>query len=182
MNVDIAYSEFRARVEQLLPEGAHFLPAASDQELADLAATLGRPVPEELVALLRSAGGQSDSADGPLEWCRFLTPAEIGEQYAMLRELFNDPPEEEVQPSTYRWQIWGPGWIPFAASDGNSFILDTEPGLNGVVGQIFFRPNVPDLDDPLASSLSEFFVVVNAELEAGSYTVDDGTLLLDAWQ
>ena len=112
-------------------------PGATQDELAALEATLGRPLPPELAALLHSVNGDLYigeynllSTQGIADWwARHKCWLDDG-TYAHL-EAFDD--ERDI--IKVAW--WHPGLIPVLEDSGcNQLCLDLDPGPNGVVGQM----------------------------------------------
>lgn len=156
-------------------------PPADEDALRRLAEVLGQPAPDELAALLRVADGQGGDPQeaGPLNFHRFLGVDEIVALHTMLDEVVGDLAGPVEQPAAYSRTVWSPGWVPFLADEGHAYLVDTVPGESGVVGQVFFRPNVPDLDEPKADSLVAFLDRVTALVEAGDrHQVELGSVLL----
>jgi cell wall assembly regulator SMI1 len=164
-----AAERFRAAVEAALPGTVPFLPGADDATLDALERDLGRPWPPELRALLATVGGQEDGISGPLNLMRFLRPEEIVAMHAMLVSAVGELTEPAAQPAPYRWEVWSDAWIPFVAFQGDSYCVDTDPGETGTAGQVFQRPNVPDLEEPEAPSVRAFLDGLAERLEQGRF-------------
>lgn len=158
---------------------APFRPPATDADLARLAASIGRPVPADLASLLRVADGQepADGTYGPVNLHRFLGVDEIIALHGMLGETVGDLSEPVAQPSAYSCTVWSPAWIPFMASEGDCYAIDLAPGETGVVGQVFSRPNVPDLEPPLADSIPAFLRKIVDVVDDGAYEVHSGSIV-----
>lgn len=175
-----SFAEVRAALERALPAPtASFRPPASRDELQRLGKALGRPVPLELAALLTVANGQDDvaGASGSINDHRFLGVGEIIDMHRMLDAVVGDLSMSAPQPSSYTDLVWSPAWIPFLASEGDCYAIDMAPGEAGRVGQVLFRPNVPDLDEPKAPSLAAFLQTVVEIIEAGDYEVSYNSIV-----
>lgn len=168
-----AAERFRAAVEAALPGTVPFLPGADAATLDALEAELGRPWPPGLRALLATIGGQEDGISGPLNLMRFLRPEEVVAMHAMLVSAVGELTEPAAQPSPYRWETWSDAWIPFVAFQGDSYCVDTDPGETGVPGQVFQRPNVPDLEAPEAPSVAAFLDGLAERLEQGRFELQE---------
>jgi cell wall assembly regulator SMI1 len=174
------FGRLRRSIERLLPETAPFLPGASDRDLDRLAAETGLTLPADLCALLRVSAGQDDPDQlyGPLNFHHFLTIDEMIEMHRMLTDAVGDLAAPVEQPASYRWTVWSESWLPFLAFQGDSYLLDLDPGERGTSGQVVFRSNVPDLDEPKAPSLTAFLARAADLIEAGHATVEESTLVL----
>ncbi|HEY1133759.1 MAG TPA: SMI1/KNR4 family protein [Nocardioides sp.] len=168
-----AAERFRRAVETALPGTVPFLPGADDATLDVLEGELGRPWPTELRELLTTVGGQEDGISGPLNLLRFLRPEEVVAMHAMLVGAVGELTEAAAQPAPYRWETWSDAWIPFVAFQGDSYCIDTDPGETGTVGQVFLRPNVPDLEAPEAPSLHAFLDGLAERLETGAFELHE---------
>ncbi|KOV90066.1 SMI1/KNR4 family protein [Nocardia sp. NRRL S-836] len=174
------FTRLRAAVERELRETAPFLPGATDEDLDRLAAATGLVLPADLCALLRTSAGQHDPGQlyGPLNFCHFLTIDEIIEMHRMLTDVVGDMAEPVEQPSYYRWTVWSASWLPFLAFQGDCYVLDLDPGERGTAGQVVFRPNVPDLEEPKAPSLTAFLARAADLVETGQARVEESTFVL----
>jgi cell wall assembly regulator SMI1 len=177
-----AWRDLCAALQGVLPEPtARFLPPAEDA-VRRLEDATGHALTEELRAYLAVTGGQDDPdwANGPFGGAHFLTPDEMLWFVQEMPALFDDEDTPPVrQPSPYSREVWSRGWVPVLGFEGDTWVVDLDPGEEGVVGQVFFRPNVPDLGPPVAGSLTEFFARATAEIGAGHFTEDTNTLWFD---
>ena len=126
--------------------GLDFLaPGASEEEIADFEAFVGRPLPDDFRrSLARHNGTHSLAAPyGPkAEDFDVLLNIESMKNYlGSLRSLLNGgdfeglvpDPEGPVGPV---W--WSMGWIPFVSeSTGNHMCIDLDPPADGTFGQVF---------------------------------------------
>ncbi|MEV6237851.1 SMI1/KNR4 family protein [Lentzea sp. NPDC051838] len=174
------FTRLRTLIEQLLPGTAPFLPGATDHDLDRLATATGLALPADLVEMLRVSAGQDDPdyLHGPLNFHHFLTIDEIIEMHRVLTDVVSELARPVEQPAHYRWTVWSESWLPFLAFQGDSYLVDLEPGEHGTVGQVVFRPNVPDLDEPKAPSLTAFLARAADLVEAGHAEVEESTLVL----
>jgi len=174
------FGRLRRSIERLLPDTAPFLPGASDRDLDRLAAGTGLTLPADLCALLRVSAGQDDPGQlyGPLNFHHFLTIDEMIGMHRMLTDAVGDLAVPVAQPAWYRWTVWSESWLPFLAFQGDCYFLDLDPGELGTSGQVAFRPNVPDLDQPRAPSLTAFLGRAADLIETGRATTDGDTLVL----
>ncbi len=174
------FTRLRNAIERELPDAAPFLPGATDHDLDRLATATGLALPADLCALLRTSAGQDDPdhLNGPLNFHHFLTIDEIIEMHRMLTDTVGDMATPVEQPAYYRWTIWSESWLPFLAFEGDCYLLDLDPGERGTAGQIVFRPNVPDLDEPKAPSLTTFLARAADLIETGQAHTEEDTLVL----
>ncbi|RSN25572.1 hypothetical protein DMC61_27740 [Amycolatopsis sp. WAC 04169] len=174
------FARLRSIIERELPDAAPFLPGASEQELDRLATETGLVLPAELRDLLSVSAGQDDpdQLNGPLNFHHFLTVDEIVEMHRMLTDVVGDLAEPVEQPACLQWTVWSESWLPFLAFQGDCYFLDLAPGERGTLGQVVFRPNVPDFDDPVAPSLTAFLARAADLVEAGHVKAEDGTLVV----
>ena len=174
------FARLRNVIERGLPDAAPFLPGATDHDLDRLATATGLVLPAELCALLRVSAGQDDPDQlyGPLNFHHFLTIDEIIEMRRMLTDAVGDMATPVEQPAYYRWTVWSESWLPFLAFQGDCYLIDLDPGERGTAGQVVFRPNVPDLDEPKAPSLTAFLARAADLIEAGDADIEGSTLVL----
>jgi cell wall assembly regulator SMI1 len=174
------FARLRNAIEQRLPDTAPFLPGATDHDLDRLATATGLVLPADLCALLRVSAGQDDPDQlyGPLNFHHFLTIDEIIEMHRMLTDAVGDMATPVQQPASYRWTVWSESWLPFLAFQGDCYLLDLDPGERGTAGQVVFRPNVPDLDEPKAPSLTAFLARAADLIETGHADTEESTLVL----
>lgn len=142
-------------------------PPASSTEIDMLEETIGVKLPQSFRNYLSTLNGQKNTEESSrdrnketplLGYNTFLSIAGILETWSMLNELFEDENkpidwvvEDKIQPF-----VWRKGWIPFTEHEGDCIILDCNPGKNGRYGQVFIRPNVPDIEGVIAESFEEF--------------------------
>jgi cell wall assembly regulator SMI1 len=174
------FLRLRALIERRLPETAPFRPGATEHDLERLAAATGLVLPADLCALLRASAGQDDPDQlyGPLDYHHFLTIDEIIEMHHMLTDAVGEMATPVEQPAYYKWTVWSESWLPFLAFQGDCYLLDLDPGERGISGQVVFRPNVPDLDEPKAPSLTAFLARAADLIETGQAATEESTLVL----
>ena len=174
------FTRLRALIEGQLPGTAPFLPGATEPDLDRLATETGLALPDDLCALLRTSAGQDDPGHlyGPLNFHHFLTIDEMVGMHRMLTDAVGDLAAPVEQPAYYRWTVWSASWLPFLAFDGDCYFLDLAPGDRGTHGQVAFRPNVPDLSEPIAPSLTAFLTRAADLVETGNATTEDSTIVL----
>lgn len=126
------------------------------------------------------SAGQDDPDQlyGPLNFHHFLTIDEIIAMHRMLADAVGDMAAPVEQPAYYRWTVWSESWLPFLAFEGDCYLLDLDPGERGTAGQVVFRPNVPDLDEPKAPSLTAFLTRAADLIETGQAHTEESTLVL----
>lgn len=144
---------------------------ASERQLAELAVSLGQPVPPQLVEVLRlSDGAAVSSGDEELDWHQtmtggwgLLTTNEIATEHANWAALAAEGHYDGVaydlgKPGATALRLVHPGWIPFARDwGGNHLAVDTVPGSTGVAGQVLeFGRDLPDGPLVRADSIVDF--------------------------
>ncbi|MEV7971927.1 SMI1/KNR4 family protein [Cellulomonas sp. NPDC089187] len=180
-DVTVEFRRLRSHLERLAPGSARtFNPPATADELERLDEVLDGRTPPELRALLSEANGQDDPSGvyGMINHLSFCSVDELVRFHRELADAVGDMVEPRPQPSAYRWSVWSPDWIPVMTVDGDALMIDLDPGETGTVGQVFVRPNAPDLDEPLASSLGGYLARANELIEAGEYEVDDDVVTI----
>ncbi len=93
--------------------------------------------------------------------------------HRMLTDAVGDLATPVEQPACYRWTVWSPSWLPFLAFEGDCSLVDLDPGERGTPGQVVFRPDVPDLGAPRASSLAAFLTRAADLVETGHASVEE---------
>lgn len=157
---------------------ATFRPGNSEAEIDRLELVVGRPLPAEVREFLRLQGGQDDPRwmNGSINFQHFMTIDEMIAEHEVMADISADWSWPQEQPSHYAWSGWSPGWLKFMSFQGDGFTLDLDPGELGTVGQVFFRPNVPDLEPPLATSIGGFLDLLIARLREGDYEIENETV------
>ncbi len=138
------------------------LPGASAADLDALAATLGKPLPEELRTWLSWHNGQNADVPGAFEQSFNLMSAQ---------EIADAKKELDAQPH----EGWQANWMPFLDSDNGDYLC-LDLGAPGCPVRECWRARA---DHPIASpSLSAWVADFIANLEQGAYTEDPerGTL------
>lgn len=116
-------------------------PGASEEELEQLAHTLGVKLPQEMADFYSVHNGQ-DWAVGTKSFVRNLTlsPIEqIIEDWEFLNEEFDpDEMEPDIEPEM-KPLLWNPRWIPIASNGGGDHLcIDTDPSEKGTFGQMLY--------------------------------------------
>jgi cell wall assembly regulator SMI1 len=169
--------ELWRRIEQVLqrhaPETAATLaPAASEQDLAALEATIGIALPNDFRESLKVHDGQDDptrcrpfTGDGLL-----LSTAEIADRWKMLTEI-------EEGERTRGGPGYGPWWkttcIPFTDADGNALCIDMDPGLNDRTGEVVCHVHDGEIERGIATSYRAWLSSLADRLEAGRFEIDE---------
>ena len=114
-------------------------PPVTEAALGTLAAAIGRPVPEDLVTLLRVNDGTFAGHDGPvIIYPPLLSAKQMAEQYGEMMNHQADPYEgfaaDPAPPgadlSTFEG-MWHASFLPFAECDGAGHFLSTDTGAVG---------------------------------------------------
>jgi cell wall assembly regulator SMI1 len=166
-----------------------FNPPASAEALAELAAHLARPLPDDLRAmLLTSNGGRPGSyplpmrATKPIKW-RLLSAAEIAERWIFLHSVARDVRFEgvvrTVGPVRAVW--WDAGWIPIAdCGTGDAVCIDMDPAQGGVAGQLVLYAHDFAERKVLYRSALDWISESADDIEAGRYVYETGVGLVAA--
>ncbi|MGL4553995.1 MAG: SMI1/KNR4 family protein [Gemmataceae bacterium] len=130
---------------------------ATAAELSALAASLGRPVPDELASWLHWHNGQGEEGVGSLVGAfNVLGSEEIADEYAERQKGASDGP-------------WHAGWLPLLDDfQGDLVCLDTTRPGHPVIEVWRGKDEAEDV----APSLAEWVTGLVAEFEAGNYVED----------
>jgi cell wall assembly regulator SMI1 len=166
-----------------------FNPPASAEALADLAARLAFPLPDDLRALLlTSDGGRPGSyplpmrATEPTKW-QHLSAAEIAERWIFLDSVAHDVRFEgvvrTVGPVRAVW--WNRGWIPIAdCGTGDVVCIDMDPAQGGVAGQLILYAHDFAERNVLYRAALDWLSESADDIEAGRYVYEAGVGLVAA--
>ncbi len=130
-------------------------PGASDDELHHLEAALGRPVPDDLKALLKWHNGQDENFEGCFrEQWYLLSAKQIGEVHA-----------QKLSEEKDRWR---PEWVPFLDDDRDDCVL-LDTGHRPPPVREFWQKSG---DHPAAPSLAAWLAEFVRAVERGEYAED----------
>jgi cell wall assembly regulator SMI1 len=170
-------------------------PAATTEALKKLEGKIGALLPAGARASYRIHDGQRSGAEnglfpsmgddvlGPEPAFRLLSVAEIGREWARMKEVFDsgDFAGRKSKPQRgIRSDWWNPGWVPIADNGaGDFFCIDRAPAAAGQAGQIIVVYN--DMPERLriAASLEEWLAQLADGLLAGAFvwSEDDEDLI-----
>jgi cell wall assembly regulator SMI1 len=170
-------------------------PSAKSGALEKLQAKLGLGLSADFADSVRLHDGQKEAAElglfpitddalGAMPSCRLLALAEIGREWAMMKEL-HDIGEFAVRKSEpargVRDDWWNPAWVPIADNGGGDyFCLDLAPTRGGTAGQIiiFFH----DMKDRprIAKSYAAWLEELAKGFESGRYILDEDNGIVEA--
>ena len=147
--------------------------------------SFGRPVPDDLAAVLRVCDGAGFHAVLPVSGgmygeavLTFASVAEILADYRTQRDLtaigeFADCEPEDTAPGV-RETWWDEGWLPFGGDGGGNLLcLDYHPAPGGTPGQVLTHDHETGEHALEASSLTAFLEAGAAALEAGRFVWDE---------
>ncbi|NJK44760.1 MAG: hypothetical protein HC933_11155 [Pleurocapsa sp. SU_196_0] len=99
---------------------------------------------DELFQSLEIVNGQTASDQPFFERFSLFSADEIVANYKLMNEeVVSDlldsgvDLEEGESIGPVKPHVWNPGWIPFAGDGGNFLCIDTDPDVDGSVGQVF---------------------------------------------
>jgi cell wall assembly regulator SMI1 len=170
-------------------------PSARAGALEKLQAKLGLSLPADFADSVRLHDGQKESAEhglfpmadndlGAMPSCRLLALAEIGREWAMMKQL-HDVGEFASQKSKpargVRDDWWNLAWVPIADNGGGDyFCLDLAPARGGSAGQVivFFH----DMNDRprIAKSYAAWLETLAEGFESGQYVLDEDEGIVEA--
>lgn len=155
------------------PDGL-FAPAKIDEQ-ERLVAAIGRPLPEQLSALLSCHDGESQAAESFLLAGAWLMPASTIEadyrshkENANRQNLLNiaDPENFRVHGSVYP-SLWRSGWIPFMEVGKDPWAIDLDP-FKGVEGQVISVQIENNIISVKATSIEDFLSRYLDSLRSGT--------------
>lgn len=191
--LEVVWGEYLAWLGATFPRVAASLqppdPTAA-RALAELADTVGAPMPEEMAALYRLTGGEparvmDDGGHGVLFGVALMPIAEVV-SYArrpfkwdadgVARDMQDEDCRPEVrEPTRLRAAALHRGWVPFGdAAGGNYIAVDLAPGPAGTVGQVINIGQNEEVRFVLADSIAEFVALLHELGLAGVVEVIEG--------
>lgn len=153
-------------------------PPASEDAIAALERTLGRPMPRDVRDLLRLADGQDeDFVDQDLTWlpsARLLSVEAIERSWADARPWDRELETEALQDEgRIRRLVRHPAWLPIAGDAEANLFLDLAPGPKGTVGQLIEFVSESELE-VIAPLLGAFFATYARLIEEGALIIRKG--------
>jgi len=170
-------------------------PPADNAKVEKLQKKLKLALPPDFLASVQLHDGQKSDAEhglfpappdelGPVPSRRLLPLADIGREWAMMKELHDIGEFEGRKPKATRgiqnvW--WSPGWVPIADNGGGDyFCLDLAPAAGGMVGQVIQFGHEGTDQRRAAKSLAEWLAKLARGFKAGKYVLDEGDGLINA--
>ncbi|MET1078929.1 MAG: SMI1/KNR4 family protein [Pseudomonas sp.] len=179
MTIEHSWTIIEQRLASEFPAAAATLNAgASMEKIKTLEHVIGQPLPKDFVAsLMRHDGQRQSDLEGSelLNFNRLLTVDEMIHDWKQCAELFEGFGEIEwLQPKRIKNLTWNTGWLRFSDFQNDGFVLDLDPTEQGIVGQIFFRPNSENQTQTWADSFSGFLARLAALYESKTYELEQG--------
>lgn len=172
-------------VERVLAERAPRVAAtlrgpASFEGIDRLRATVGRELPDDVVASLRRHDGQ-DNPTRLLDLFDHHTLLGVDEMIGtsdMRAGIFEgrdgETSIEWMVPDKVRTVMNCRGWLQFTDVEGRGYALDLDPLPAGDVGQIISLPIDGPTPEPEFPSFTAWFSDIAERLDAGAFRVEDG--------
>jgi cell wall assembly regulator SMI1 len=177
--------ELWRRIERVLqthaPETAKTLARpATDQELAELEATIKLTLPTDLRLSLLIHNGQNDETrchsfcgEGVL-----LDTKQIAYRWKMTTEI-DEAEQFSAAPRQGPW--WKTSCIPFTDAEGNMLCVDMDPALGNRIGEVVCHVHDSEIERGLAASFGAWLSSLAQRLDEGRFRIDDyGYLWLDS--
>lgn len=169
-------------------------PPADEAKIEKLQQKLKLALPPDFIASLHVHDGQKADADGlfpgppdelgPVPSYRLMPLADIGREWAMMKELHDAGAFEGRKPKAARGIQpvgWSLGWVPIADNgSGDYFCLDLAPGKGGTVGQVILFGHEGSDQRRVAKSLADWLGKLARGFEAGKYVLDEDEGLIEA--
>ena len=148
-------------------------PGASVDAIAATEAELGVTFPEELRESLARHDGSVEGS-WPVSYV-LLSLEGMKPEAKVWNELldngiFGEQADHDASQGTGATQKgwWNKGWIPLDADGGgNGAVIDTNPGPNGVVGQVLDMDHEVGPSGPKFASLTDYLNDIADQIEAG---------------
>lgn len=182
-----SWEQIERTLVEHLPEIAKSLgPPATAKQLFALEKSLGCKLPRDLLDSLSIHNGMTSNRyrlKSVFEYDIPLTATGIARAAKMMRRLLLSGCWEgcdggEIDRGRIKDAAWSIGWVPVTDFDGDSYIVDLDPGSRGKPGQVWRRSNVAQTHGVVANSWREFLELFAVRLAAGKLKICDGTLLL----
>ncbi len=168
------FDRFREWLAANYEEGLHSLnPPATDQELEELQATLGYPLPPDLVNFLQVHNGQKSESGWLIDGQELLSSHRIIDEWKVWQGLLDSgdfdgitsEPQDGIKNS---W--WNKKWIPITYNGfGDHYCIDLDPAENGTSGQVITMFHDEGVRGLLSSSLDEWFKSYVEDLFSGKF-------------
>ncbi|WP_196161784.1 SMI1/KNR4 family protein [Reinekea sp. G2M2-21] len=147
---------------------------ATETEISDLEALIGKELPSDFKALYRLANGQQDKNQPFFQnGYDFMPISAIRVNYEMMLDLYNSNSQfREVYGNsgaiTDVW--WKPDWIPFGYMiSGDHYCIDMSPGPTGTEGQVIEFIHDDSIRYHKGLSINDFLGDLDIGLRSGKY-------------
>jgi cell wall assembly regulator SMI1 len=171
-----SFAEFISHLSQVHRPSVELLaPPASEAELAQFEAWLGRPLSKQAREVYTLHNGQLTSLS-PFEFLdrKLLSLAEVLEQMRIPADVrpLGIVDDSDIEDDRVSENFPSLGHIPIFSDETGNFIgYDLKPSPKGRVGQVLvFGADVGV--EVVFNSLNELWGALNAELEAGHWTIE----------
>jgi cell wall assembly regulator SMI1 len=156
-----------------------FQAPATDNDIGRLISFIQNEIPEEFLNLYRINNGQKKETEF-INFNRLLSIEEILASQHMLNDVLSDFDEIEwLEPDKIKNLVWSPNWIKFTDFGDDGFVLDLDPGPNGIYGQIFYRRHDDNSIEVLADSIHDFIEKISTLVESGRFEIDQGGIIIE---
>jgi cell wall assembly regulator SMI1 len=154
---------------------------ASKDEINNLQDDIGIKLPDDFIKSLLIHNGQNDPTRLKclFNYNHIMSIKEIIAGYNMFKEIFEqDEFIDWIKPDKIINKTWDIGWIKFTECEGDGFVLDMQPGLNGIKGQIFYRAHDDNTITTTADSYSDFLTDIAIMLKENQFIIKNGVIEL----
>ncbi|MGO3758508.1 MAG: SMI1/KNR4 family protein [Agrococcus casei] len=179
MNIDSAWDIIDRVLADQLPQVAETLRGpVDDADLARLAQSVGRELPEDFVTSLRRHDGQ-DNPTALLDLFdhhTLLSATAMIDHSKMRIEALGDDIDDTIDwmtPDKVRPIMNCRGWLQFTTAETDGYALDLDPLPAGEAGQILYLPIDGPTPAPEFPSYRAWLSNYAEKLDAGAFTIDD---------
>ena len=151
---------------------------ASEEDLARLSATTGKPLPEDFAASLRRHDGQ-DNPTKLLDFFDHFTLMSVDamiEHSELLVDALGDDLEDTIDwmtPDRVRPISNCRGWLQFVEAEGQGYGLDLDPLPAGTPGQVIYMPIDGPTPAPEFPSFRAWLSHFAVALDEGRFRIDE---------
>lgn len=153
-------------------------PGATDEQLKELEAAVGKPLPDDYKALYRWHNGLDEEAEnwGSLFYGMSLSPlTEVLDAYLYQAPQTLTSPLLQAAPTLKSAVMQNPYWLRLGFDGSHSWLLvDLDPAETGSYGQVLYVYELDEIGFRVASSVTELLRTFAHDLEHNLYTLDEG--------